>query len=118
MTLESGMAAGSPFGFGARIKPRGAGNKNVVNLAFTMFGQLGDMAMSPVSGALSPTQQAVIEQIRALRAAKPPVAVAAAPAQAAPAAPPKPVAVAALDRAAASDPAPNRPRGSIINIVI
>lgn len=74
------------------------------------------MAMSPVSGALSPTQQAVIEQIRALRAAKPPAAV-AAPAPAAPAAQPKPVAVAALDRAT-SDPAPNRPRGSIINIVV
>lgn len=82
-----------------------------------MFGQVGGMAMSPVSGALSPTQQAVIEQIRALRAAKPAAAV-AAPVQAAPAAPPKPVALAALDRAAAADPAPNRPRGSIVNIVV
>ena len=84
------------------------------------------MATSPISGALSPTQLAVIEQIRALRAAKPvapsaPVQT-AAPAQAAAPVVAKPAAAAPLDRTAtitAADPPPaNRPRGSILNIVI
>jgi hypothetical protein len=73
------------------------------------------MAMSPVSGALSPTQLAVLEQIRALRAAKPPVQAAApvrpaAPVQA------KPAAGQSLATAAANPPA-NRPRGSILNVI-
>ncbi|HLI20768.1 MAG TPA: hypothetical protein VKV32_06610 [Stellaceae bacterium] len=76
------------------------------------------MAMSPVAG-LSQNQLAVIEQIRALRAAKPPGA-AAAPAQPAGPAPAKAAARPSIDRTAtlsAADPQPaNRPRGSILNI--
>lgn len=90
----------------------------MVNAAFTMFWQFRRMAMSPVSGVLSPTQLAVLEQIRALRAAKPPVA-AAAPVQA-----PAPVQAKALapavDRTAnlaAANPQASRPRGSLLNIV-
>ncbi|HVA14993.1 MAG TPA: hypothetical protein VNF99_17235 [Stellaceae bacterium] len=72
------------------------------------------MAMSPVSGALSPTQLAVLAQIRALRAVKPPMQ-AVAPAQPAPpaAAKPVPASVAASDR-----PQPNLARGSILNISV
>jgi hypothetical protein len=87
--------------------------------------------MSPASGALSPTQLAVLEQIRMLRAAKPPVAV-TTPVQAAPPLAAKP-AVTALDRPAANYSAgnlstgtlaatnptqANRPRGSILNITV
>ncbi|HEY3918121.1 MAG TPA: hypothetical protein VGL83_10025 [Stellaceae bacterium] len=68
------------------------------------------MATAPISGTLSPAQQAVLEQIRALRAAKPvrtaPAVAEAAPVQA------KPVAAAASAR-----PQAVRGRGSIVNIV-
>jgi hypothetical protein len=73
------------------------------------------MATSPVSGTLSPTQLAVLEQIRALRAVKPPIQ-AAAPVQAAAPAAPKPAAAQPL-AATAANSAVNRPRGSILNII-
>ncbi len=83
------------------------------------------MAISPTSG-LSQTQLAVLEQIRALRAAKPAAPVqatasiqSAAPVQAKPVAaqpaPAQPLATAAT--VAAPMPA-NRPRGSILNITV
>jgi hypothetical protein len=103
------------------------GNKERVNLRFTMFGQGDGMAMSPVSGTPSPAQLAVMEQIRALRAAKPAAsAQATAPVQsasplvqakpiAAQQAPAQPLATAT----AATGPMPaNRPRGSILNITV
>lgn len=68
------------------------------------------MASAPISGSLSPAQQAVLAQIRALRAVKPvqaaPTVAAAAPA------PAKPAAV-----AASAHPPAFRGRGSIVNIV-
>jgi hypothetical protein len=83
-----------------------------------MFWQPRRMAVSSVSGAVSPTQLAVLEQIRALRAARP-SAAAAAPVQPSPPVQAK-AAVAAVDHTAnlaAADPQANRPRGSILNIV-
>jgi hypothetical protein len=84
------------------------------------------MAISPVSGALSQTQLAALEQIRALRAAK-----SAAPTQATTsvqsAAPvqTKPVAVQLAPAqslatvAATAGPMPtNRPRGSILDVTV
>jgi hypothetical protein len=82
------------------------------------------MAISPASGALSQTQLALLEQIRALRAAKSvapaqattpipsPLRIEAEPvvAQSAPAQP--------LATAAAGPMPANRPRGSIINISV
>jgi hypothetical protein len=100
-------------------------NKERVNRAFTMLRQGEGMAIAPASGAISQTQLAVLEQIRALRAAKAPASVqatapvqSAAPVQAKPAAaqlaPAQPLALAA----SAGSPMPvNRPRGSILNIV-
>ncbi len=77
------------------------------------------MAIAPTSGGISPTQQAALAQIRALRAVKPPAAVtapaapvSAAPAQARQADDP----TTALTLNTATPPA-NRPRGSILNIV-
>ena len=85
------------------------------------------MAISPASGALSQTQLAVLEQIRALRAAKPatpvqattPMVKSAAPLEAKPVAaravPAQPLAM----TAAAASPIPGyRPRGSIVNISV
>jgi hypothetical protein len=93
----------------------------MVNPRFTMLRQGEGMAMSSVSGTPSPAQLAVMEQIRALRAAK-----TAAPVQSAspvPSAAPvqaKPSAVSAAPAQSlttASGPIPtNRPRGSILNI--
>ena len=77
------------------------------------------MAMVSASGGISPTQQAALEQIRALRAARPPAAVTApaapvaAPVQARPASNP----IAMLTQNTGAPPA-NRPRGSIINIQV
>ena len=84
------------------------------------------MAISPASGALSQTQLQVLEQIRALRAAKTAAPVqatapvqSATPVQAKPAiaqpVPPQPLATATT--AANAMPA-NRPRGSILNITV
>jgi hypothetical protein len=76
------------------------------------------MALSPASGALSQTQLAVLEQIRALRAAKataPVQAMAPVPAPAevkSAAAPGQPL---ATETSAVSA---NRPRGSILNITV
>ena len=83
------------------------------------------MAASPVSGTLSQTQLAVLEQIRALRASRPVQAAApiqaTAPAHAAVPISAKPPAAQALGPAVATTasavPA-NRPRGSILNIVV
>ncbi|HEY1504647.1 MAG TPA: hypothetical protein VGF92_10130 [Stellaceae bacterium] len=83
------------------------------------------MAISPVSGSPSPVQLAVMEQIRALRAAKnvAPVQGAApvqstAPVQARPAAAQSSPAAQALSMATGSGAPPaNRPRGSILNII-
>jgi hypothetical protein len=82
------------------------------------------MAMSPVSGTPSPAKLAVMEQIRALRAAKTATPVqgatpvqSTAPVQMKPAAaqpvPAQPLTTAA---ATAGPMAANRPRGSILNI--
>jgi hypothetical protein len=78
------------------------------------------MAISPASGALSPTQLAVLEQIRTLRAAKPAALVqATAPVRSAMPVQAKPAAAQPLSTAAAtaSAMAANRPRGSILNIL-
>jgi hypothetical protein len=72
------------------------------------------MATSPISGALSPTQLAALEQIRALRAPKP---VETAPVLQAPAAPVAAKRAAAQPLATAAAPPGNRPRGSILNIL-
>jgi len=88
-----------------------------------MFGQGDGMAMSPVSGTPSAAQLAVMEQIRALRAAKPPASVqATAPAQSAAPVQAKPAAIQSVPAqaftTAASGPMPsNRPRGSLLNIL-
>ena len=80
------------------------------------------MAVSPVSGALSQTQLAVLEQIRALRAAKPAAAVQAttAPVRVATPIKAKPIAAQLLATAApAAGPiSANRLRGSILNITV
>jgi len=86
------------------------------------------MALSPASGALSQTQLHVLEQIRAMRAAKPAAPVQAnAPAQTAASvqanpAPirPKPATAQPLatTAATASHMPVNRPRGSILNISV
>jgi hypothetical protein len=78
------------------------------------------MALSPAFGALSQTQLQVLEQIRAMRAAKPAAPVpATASVRAAASVQVKPAAAQPLasDAAAASMPA-NRPRGSILNITV
>jgi hypothetical protein len=74
----------------------------------------GGMATSPISGALSPTRLAALEQIRALRAAKP---VQPVPFLQAPAAPVDAKPAAAQPLATAAPPPGNRPRGSILNIL-
>jgi len=82
------------------------------------------MAISPTSGALSQTQLAVLEQIRAMRAAKPAAPVqATAPVQSAARVEETPIAVRPAPTqplataAGAASPMPaNRPRGSILNI--
>ena len=78
------------------------------------------MAISPASGALSQTQLAVLEQIRALRTAKATAPVqATAPIQSAAQIEAKPAAAKPLATAATASPMPsNRPRGSIINITV
>ncbi len=84
------------------------------------------MAISPASGALSPTQLAVMEQIRALRAAKPAAPVqatalvqSAAPVQTKPvAARPAPAQMLATVSAVSGPMPANRPRGSILNITV
>jgi len=84
------------------------------------------MAISPASGALSQTQLAVLEQIRALRAAKPAAPVqATAPLQSAASVHAKPAAAQpvqahplATATAAASPMPTSRPRGSILNITV
>ena len=94
---------------------------------FTMLRQGDGMTISPASGALSQTQLQVLEQIRAMRAAKPAAPVlASAPAQSrasvqakpatAPPTPARPLATAAA--AASPRPAANRPRGSILNVTV
>jgi hypothetical protein len=87
-----------------------------------MLCQGDGMALAPVSGTPSPAQLAVMEQIRALRAAKSasPVQATApvqsvAPVQAKPAAV-RPTATQSLTTASGSMPT-NRPRGSIFNIL-
>ena len=92
-----------------------------VNAVFTMLRQGWVMAISPASGALSQTQLAVLEQIRALRAAKPvqlaaPVQ-ASAPVRAAAPSQAKPLAAQPVVTAAADVPPANSRRGSILNIV-
>ena len=80
--------------------------------------------MSPVSGTPSPAQLAVMEQIRALRAAKTATPVqsaspvpSAAPVRAKPSAVFAAPAQSLTTASAASGPIPtNRPRGSILNI--
>jgi hypothetical protein len=81
--------------------------------------------MSPVSGTPSPAQLAVMEQIRALRAAKAPASVqATAPVQSTAPVRAKPSAVSSAPAqtlttaSAVSGSMPsNRPRGSILNIL-
>lgn len=87
----------------------------MVNPAFTMFRQVWGMAIAPASG-MSPTQLAALEQIRALRAVKPPVAAApvAAPVQARPAA----QVTTSTNFAHTAPPPGNRPRGSLLNITV
>ena len=93
---------------------------------FTMLRQGDGMAMSPVSGTPSPAQLAVMEQIRALRAAKAPASVqatapvqSAAPVQMRPAAArPAPTQPLMPASATASSMPANRPRGSILNITV
>jgi hypothetical protein len=77
------------------------------------------MAISPASGGMSAAQQAALEQIRALRAVKPPTAIAAptAPAAAPIRARQPSTPATALTQNSATPPA-NRPRGSIINITV
>ncbi|HEX4192473.1 MAG TPA: hypothetical protein VHY80_05220 [Stellaceae bacterium] len=83
------------------------------------------MALSPVSGTPSPAQLAVMEQIRALRAAKTATPVqATTPIQSAAPVPAKPAAIASAPApslttasASANPMAANRPRGSILNIL-
>jgi hypothetical protein len=122
MVLASGMAR-LPFGFATRIKPLRALNKERVNRAFTMLRQGDGMSISPASGAPSQTQLAVLEQIRAMRAAKAPASVqapapvpSAAPVQMKPAAAQPAQALATATATPSAMPA-NRPRGSILNIV-
>jgi hypothetical protein len=90
-----------------------------------MLRQGDGMALSPVSGTPSPAQLAVMEQIRALRAAKTATPVqATAPVQSARPVQAKPVAaqptpaqpLATASAASGATPA-NRPRGSILNIL-
>ena len=83
------------------------------------------MAISPVSGALSQTQLQVLEQIRAMRAAKPAVPTpATAPIRSAAPVEPMPLATQPAPQplataAATASPLPaNRPRGSILNITV
>jgi len=98
-------------------------NKERVNHAFTMLRQGDGMAMSPVSGTPSAAQLAVMEQIRALRAAKAPASVqSVAPIQSAAPVQAKPAVIqsapAQTFTTAASGPMPsNRPRGSLLNIL-
>ena len=81
------------------------------------------MAISSASGALSQTQLAVLEQIRALRTAKSAVPVqATVPARSPAPVPTKPAATQPaptqpLAAVAATAPA-DRPRGSILNITV
>ena len=76
------------------------------------------MAMSPVSGTLSPTQLAVLEQIRALRAAKPLIRRdAGISSGAGGAAKPPRLWPLADDRMRATSMAANRPRGLTLNVI-
>ena len=122
IVLSSGIGEGSLIRFAGRIKPLLARQQGEVNGVFTMLRQGEGMAMSPVSGTPSPAQLAVMEQIRALRAAKAPVSVqatapvqSAAPVQMRPAAAqPAPAPPLATATATANSMLATRPRGSIL----
>jgi hypothetical protein len=91
-----------------------------------MLRQGDGMALSPVSGTPSPAQLAVMEQIRALRAAKSAAPVqATTPVQSTVPVQAKPAAVSSAPTqpfpkaSASADPMPaGRPRGSILNITV
>jgi hypothetical protein len=125
MVLSSDIGEGSLFGFAARIIRVCARNKDRVNDAFTMLRQGDGMALSPVSSTPSAAQLAVMEQIRALRAAKTATPVqattraqATAPVQAKPSTVSAPAQSLSAASAAAGPMAANRPRGSILNITV
>jgi hypothetical protein len=89
----------------------------VVNPAFTMFRQVWDMAIAPASG-MSPTQLAALEQIRALRAVKPPATVSAPVAPPVQARPTTQIATGTNFATMSAPPQGNRPRGSLLNITV
>jgi len=95
-----------PLIVGAKISPVVAVNKDPVKSAFTMFCEALGMALSPLSGVLSPAQIAVIQQARALVAR--PQAQQGASTQTDQPAPTQPPAT----------PGPVRGRGAIINITV